>query len=157
VTASRPPGARTRALGDRARRAGGVHEREVGDDDVEGAVRQRQVLHVPGHVPGVGLEARVQPAGERDHRGRDVHADGGRAATGRGRGGVAGTGRDVEDAGSCRHAREVLQRLDDAGRHRREEVVVRLRLRLPPGQLERGERVGADHRRSPSLSPSSPG
>ena len=73
VTMRRPPGRRTRELDESAidlGEAGEVVERRVRDDDVDGSVVERQLLHVGDRR----LETRMPDTGRLHDRGGDVDA-----------------------------------------------------------------------------------
>jgi hypothetical protein len=69
-----------------------VVEQERGDGGVEGVVVERQLFSIAERE----LDAGVDPPGMREHLIRQIDADCVRAARGRGRGDMAGAGRDVE-------------------------------------------------------------
>jgi hypothetical protein len=94
-----------------------VRDDEVGDDDIERAVAERQIDRGSGREPEAGAHAPGRP----EHARRDVDADGHPVvADGRGsRGGRdAGPRSDVEDASAGRrigHRDEIARDLRDAG------------------------------------------
>ena len=124
-------------LAQRSLGAAEMEQEEVRDDGIEGRVLERERLGIAAAEHEVGM----QPAGERDHRLGDVHADDRGAPGGGVDGHVARPRRDVEHPRAGADPGGVQQRRHDPARDRAEELVVAGGLLVPARRLERVERV----------------